>query len=118
MPRADRLLRCKQCGVEFLVTGNELGKQIADKLATNHELVCPGCRVLDELTAKRQGYIKWYDPQKRYGFIHQADGTEIFLHASSFGNNRIKHHSAGQTVSYRIEQTPRGALATEVENVE
>lgn len=29
-----------------------------------------------------KGKIKWYNPEKRFGFIIASDGSDVFLHAS------------------------------------
>lgn len=118
MPRVDRLLSCRQCGIEFLTTLMEQKQQIADTASANPDQLCPGCRVLNALTARRQGCIRWYDPHKGYGFIHEEDGSEVFLHASAFRDNRLMHPRPGQVVTYRVEQTAKGPLAAEVESAE
>ncbi|MHB1355308.1 MAG: cold-shock protein [Anaerolineae bacterium] len=49
--------------------------------------------------------------------MRQEDETEVFLHASSFRDNRTMHPLPGQVVSYQVEQTGKGLLATDVDSV-
>ena len=118
MLRVDRLLLCSQCGIEYITTVEEQRQQIAASARIKPELVCLGCRVLNALTARHHGYIRWYDPHKGYGFIHEEDGSDVFLHASALRDKGHLHLHSGQVVTYRVEQTAKGPLATEVERAE
>ena len=66
------------------------------------------------------GKIKWFNPDKGYGFIEQDDnGKDVFVHWTSvevLGNyERIRE---GEPVSYEVEQTDRGLKAMNVKRLE
>jgi cold shock protein len=49
------------------------------------------------------GTIKWFNPQKRYGFIQPANGgREILVHLSSVVNAGLSELRPGQRVSFDI----------------
>ena len=66
------------------------------------------------------GKIKWFNPDKGYGFIEQDDNTkDVFVHWTSVeGLGNYEHMSEGEPVSYEIEQTDRGLKAVNVNRLE
>ena len=58
------------------------------------------------------GTIKWYDGKKGYGFITQADGPDVFLHASALRYG-VKPEP-GEAIEFEIEQGQRGPKAAHV----
>lgn len=65
------------------------------------------------------GMVKWFNNAKGYGFILSDDGGgDIFAHYSAIDMNGYKTLKAGQTVSFKTEQGPKGLHATEIQPVE
>lgn len=62
-------------------------------------------------TPMAKGTVKWYSHKKGYGFIVQEDGTELFVHHSALGNQRL---SDGATVEYVVGEGPKGPCAKDV----
>jgi len=64
----------------------------------------------------REGYslgrIKWYDDQKRYGFIRGKDGTERFFHVSAVKSFEPPTNDA--LVEYKPLQNEKGLQAIDV----
>lgn len=61
------------------------------------------------------GKVKWFDPQKRFGYISQPDGKEIFVHQNDLeGTNTLK---PGQSVRFEIIQGDKGPKATHVRTI-
>lgn len=57
------------------------------------------------------GTVKWFNPQKGFGFIQPDDGSkDVFLHISAIERAGIARINEGQKVSYDI-QTERGKTA-------
>ncbi len=60
-----------------------------------------------------QGIVKWYSPQKGYGFILGDNGDDIFVHRSDLSFWTI-FLTRGERVRYSLQQTKCGIKATEI----
>jgi cold shock protein len=62
-----------------------------------------------------QGRVKWFNPDKRYGFVELADGSgDAFLHASALEPLGIGAVQPGETLELRVAQRERGLQVIEV----
>lgn len=62
-----------------------------------------------------KGTVKWFNAQKGFGFITNADDNEdVFVHFSGIASNGFKTLEEGQSVSFEITQGQRGAQAVNV----
>ena len=51
------------------------------------------------------GTVKWYNPQKGYGFIAPDEGgKDVFVHASALEAAGIRGLNDGQQVSYELQE--------------
>ncbi len=49
------------------------------------------------------GIVKWFNINKRFGFITPEDGSkDIFVHISSLEKSGLKALNEGQSVSYDV----------------
>jgi CspA family cold shock protein len=64
-----------------------------------------------------KGKVKWFDETKGFGFITKDDGGDVFVHHSSIQGGRYGALAEGDTVSFEIEQGPKGPKAVNVEKV-
>lgn len=60
------------------------------------------------------GKVKWFNNEKGYGFIIDANGKDVFVHYSSIQADGFKNLEEGQTVSYDLVETDRGPQANNV----
>ena len=61
------------------------------------------------------GEVKWFNNAKGWGFVVPEEGGEdIFVHFSAIQGTGYKTLSAGQMVSFDIEQGERGLHATNI----
>ena len=64
---------------------------------------------------KMTGTVKWFDNKKGYGFITPEDGgKDLFVHMSGITMEGYKTLSDNQKVSYQMETSDRGPVATNV----
>ena len=60
------------------------------------------------------GKVKWFNTEKGYGCIIDANGKDVFVHYSSIQADGFKNLEEGQTVSYDLVETDRGPQANNV----
>ena len=60
------------------------------------------------------GVVKWFNPEKGYGFIRQENGEDVFVHYSSISGEGFRTLIQGQTVEYDEAQGPKGLFAAKV----
>jgi CspA family cold shock protein len=61
------------------------------------------------------GVVKWFNPDKGYGFIARSDGDEdVFVHYSAIQADGYRSLDEGQTVEFDVTQGPKGLQATNV----
>lgn len=59
------------------------------------------------------GTVKWFDPQKGYGFIEPAEGNkDVFVHISALQKAGLSTLQDGQKVTYDVV-TNRGKEAAD-----
>ena len=61
-----------------------------------------------------QGYVKWFNDSKGYGFIEQEGGRDVFVHYSAIQGDGYKTLSEGQLVEFDMVEGPKGPQATKV----
>ena len=62
----------------------------------------------------QQGTVKWFNAKKGYGFISDEAGNDVFVHFSAIQGKGFKTLEEGQSVSFEIEEGPRGKQASNV----
>ncbi|MGV9992463.1 cold-shock protein [Streptomyces sp. NPDC003374] len=61
-----------------------------------------------------QGTVKWFNPDKGFGFIEQDSGPDLFVHYSEILATGYRSLEEGQRVEYEVTQGPKGPQATGV----
>lgn len=61
------------------------------------------------------GTVKWFDESKGFGFITPSDGSkDVFVHYSAISDSGFRTLTEGQSVTYEVEQGPKGPQAKDV----
>ncbi|MBP5314061.1 MAG: cold-shock protein [Eggerthellaceae bacterium] len=57
-----------------------------------------------------EGTVKWFNPEKGYGFISQEGGEDLFVHFSEIKMEGFKTLEEGQKVSFEVTTGQNGKL--------
>ncbi|MCK4863943.1 MAG: cold-shock protein [Gammaproteobacteria bacterium] len=61
------------------------------------------------------GTVKWFNDSKGFGFISPSDGSaDVFVHFSAVQGDGFRSLAEGQSVSYEVEDGPKGPQASAV----
>ena len=60
------------------------------------------------------GTVKWFNPQKGYGFISQENGPDVFVHHSAIQGEGYKSLEENQRVEFDVTEGPKGPQAANV----
>jgi CspA family cold shock protein len=63
------------------------------------------------------GTVKWFNAEKGYGFISQAEGADVFVHYSAIEMNGYRSLEEGQQVEFDVQEGPKGLQAASVRPV-
>ncbi len=61
-----------------------------------------------------QGKVKWFNPEKGFGFIESNEGGDVFVHFSAIQSEGFKTLEEGQDVEFDIVEGNRGPQAANV----
>ncbi len=65
-----------------------------------------------------KGTVKWFNPEKGYGFISNDEGGEdVFVHFSAINIDGFKTLSEGQKVTFDTETDPKNESKLRAVNV-
>ena len=60
------------------------------------------------------GTVKWFNNQKGYGFISDAEGNDVFVHYSGLNMDGYKSLEEGAAVEFDVTEGANGPQATNV----
>lgn len=61
-----------------------------------------------------QGTVKWFSPDKGYGFIEVEGEEDVFVHWSKIRSDGFKTLDEGQQVELVVVDGPKGREASDV----
>ena len=61
-----------------------------------------------------EGTVKWFNESKGFGFLSNSEGGDVFVHFSAIQASGFKTLQEGASVSFDIEQGPKGPSAVNV----
>mgnify|MGYP003314936264 CR=1 FL=1 len=62
-----------------------------------------------------KGKVKWFNPEKGYGFIESEDGTDVFAHFSAIQMDGYKTLEEGAEVTFEVSEGAKGPQATNIQ---
>ena len=72
--------------------------------------------ISEDGTFSMGGLVKWYKPEKGFGFIIPDDGMkDVFIHKSLLDKLDIEELEAGQRVKVRLKVVDKGREAVDIE---
>jgi CspA family cold shock protein len=65
-----------------------------------------------------QGTVKWFNPEKGFGFIAPDDGTaDVFVHYSAIQSGGYRSLEENQRVEFTAARGPKGPQAEQVQPI-
>ncbi len=61
--------------------------------------------------------VKWFDPQKGYGFLRREGEPDVFVHYSAILDDGYRTLNDGEEVEYELVDTERGPQARNVKRM-
>lgn len=60
------------------------------------------------------GTVKWFNPDKGFGFISQEEGPDVFVHFNEIQSTGFKTLEENQKVEFVVTQGQKGPQASNV----
>lgn len=61
------------------------------------------------------GVVKWFNPEKGFGFIERENGEDVFVHFSDITADGYRTLNEGEKVQFDVVEGDRGPKATNVQ---
>jgi cold shock protein len=92
------------------------GRRLLPEISTRRLVILTGCYSHEEPTMAT-GTVKWFNPEKGYGFIQPDDGgKDAFVHISAVERAGMRSLNEGQKVNYELV-TDRRSGKTSADNL-
>lgn len=115
MPSQSDVVTCQRCGSGFIVTDTHRDLLLRRQVNVVVPVLCPTCFLMRGPLPKQRGEVKWFNPGKRYGFIVDEAGEEIFFHQEQLFEDKPSNLPSGQKVRYHVRYPARGPEALNIE---
>ena len=63
---------------------------------------------------KEQGTVKWFNPDKGFGFIKRTKGEDMYVHQSAIEGEGDQSLREGDAVEFEVVEGPKGLRAANV----
>ena len=63
------------------------------------------------------GIVKWFNPDKGFGFITQDGGPDVFVHFSAIDGSGYRNLEENDKVEFDVTSGPKGPNAANVRRV-
>ncbi|MDH3673867.1 MAG: cold-shock protein [Anaerolineae bacterium] len=66
------------------------------------------------MAERETGTVKWFNPDKGFGFIVRDQGGDLFVHYSAISGSGYRVLEEGQLVEFTVAQGQKGPQAQDV----
>lgn len=66
------------------------------------------------MSDQETGTVKWFNPEKGYGFIARDTGGDIFVHYSAISGSGFRVLEEGERVTFTVGEGRKGPAAQNV----
>ena len=115
MPSQSTAATCQRCGSGFIITDTHRDLLLRRQVKVLVPVLCPTCFLMRGPLPKQNGEVKWFNPGKRYGFIVDDAGEEIFFHQEQLLVEELSSLPGGQKVRYHVRYRAKGPEALNIE---
>ena len=70
--------------------------------------------IIYEEGVRRDGTVKWFNPNKGFGFIEQDTGDDLFVHQSEIQQAGFRYLNLGDRVEFEVGPGKKGPVALKV----
>ena len=70
--------------------------------------------IVYEVGTRRDGTVKWFNPNKGFGFIEQDTGDDLFVHQSEIRQAGFRFLNLGDRVEFELGTGKKGPVALKV----
>ena len=70
--------------------------------------------IIHEKGTRRDGTVKWFNPNKGFGFIEQDTGEDLFVHQSEIRQAGFRFLNLGDRVEFEVGTGKKGPVALKV----
>ena len=63
---------------------------------------------------REKGTVKWFNPDKGFGFIQRASGGDVFVHHTAIQTEGFRTLDEGAEVEFEVGEGPKGPRAVDV----
>ena len=91
-------------------TGQRVARSSRRMRTSQASLVFVPIRGTESELGMAEGTVKWFNPDKGYGFISREDGDDLFVHFSEIQMDGFKTLEEGQAVVFDVTTGQNGKL--------
>lgn len=70
------------------------------------------------MSVREQGFVKWFNDSKGFGFIQRSTGEDIFVHFRAIQGDGYRSLRENQKVEFVVTEGPKGLQAEEVSKID
>ncbi|MCL7451766.1 MAG: cold shock domain-containing protein [Anaerolineae bacterium] len=115
MSHQQRSAACTRCGSGFVLTSTYRDLLNRRNVKVVVPVLCPTCFLTKGPLPKQRGEVKWFNPQRHYGFIQSEAGEEVFFHEKQLFGTSQNGLQEGQEVRFHVHYPVKGPEALNVE---